>query len=52
MELLRERRGDGGVRLGGDRLRLVDHDGATLVTAGDDIGIEWDGAQKRNFDHA
>src|ERR1700730_4509369 len=40
VELFRERGGNGGVRLCGDRLRLVEHDGTTLVTAGDDIGIE------------
>src|SRR5207253_3403002 len=37
VELSHERCGNRGVRLGGDRLRLVEHDGTTLVTAGDDI---------------
>src|SRR5437870_5427133 len=48
VELFRERGRNGGVRLCSDRLRLVDHDGATLVTAGDDIGIEGYGTQERN----
>ena len=48
MELFRERCGNRGVRLGSDRLRLVDHDGTTLVTAGDDIGIEGYGTQERD----
>src|SRR5439155_26023608 len=50
VELFPERGGDGGVRLRGGRLRLVDHDGTTLVTAGDDIGIEGYGTQERNPD--
>src|SRR5665811_842881 len=48
VELLHQRRGDGGVHLRADRLWLVHHDGTPLVTAGDDIGIEGQGAQERD----
>jgi hypothetical protein len=50
LELFHERCGNRSVRLGGDRIRLVEHDGTTLVTAGDDVGIEGYGTQERNSD--
>lgn len=39
VELLHERCGDGGMRLGADRLWLMRHDRTTLITTGNDIGI-------------